>query len=95
MKILFLTLYSCFYPSTRFRIYQYLDYLENDGVGYHVCPALPEEWEMKSRRGKEKEGLSFLPECMEKTKVTYLINSPKVILEEEPGEFLLVNREGS
>ncbi len=53
MKVLFLTLYSRNFPSTYFRVYQYLPYLERAGIKYRICPAIPEEWEITYYKGKK------------------------------------------
>lgn len=38
MKVLYLTKYSKWGPSSRYRVYQYLDYFKKEGIKYTICP---------------------------------------------------------
>ncbi|NOZ64461.1 MAG: glycosyltransferase family 4 protein [Caldiserica bacterium] len=59
MKVLFLTLYSHNFPSTYFRVYQYLPYLKKAGIKYKIYPAIPEEWEETYYKGRKWKKIIF------------------------------------
>ncbi len=44
IRVLFLTLYPETMPSSRYRVYQYLPYLQQAGFEAAVLPAIPEPW---------------------------------------------------
>lgn len=54
MKVLFLTLYPEFVPSSRFRVHQFLDYLKKNGINYVVHSAISPQVYYKYYASKQK-----------------------------------------
>jgi len=66
MKILFLTQYSSLGASSRYRIYQYLDYLEHKGIKTEVSPLLTEDYLKNIYKGKRISRLFILKKFAER-----------------------------
>ncbi|MFA5147270.1 MAG: glycosyltransferase family 4 protein [Candidatus Omnitrophota bacterium] len=62
MRILFFTIGTRVYPSSRVRVYGYLPYLEKEGVGYKIINLLSQRHTMNNLKMKKESAASFICE---------------------------------
>ena len=80
MKLLFLTLYSENFPSTWFRVYQYLPYLKKKGIDFKVYPAVPPKWEKYYfGRNKSIQLFFFLGEVLKRMRDITLSSNWEIV----------------